>query len=458
MMKKSLLILIMIALVLPHSAAAWRLGDLYTDAHLEDWRNRYVDNIRWNFDHLVLGKLTPAERSRVAGVRLDFPLRPPGELRDHLLQFYAAGDTIVVPVQSVRFFDDLTQAWGWLWSNGHPLALVGDYLSMIKYRNPEEFPGGRFPPPLAALGIPEDAWKQDPRMDDVSQKALKSAMVWILAHELAHIYHGHPGYGPGVTRSEARENEIAADRFAAKILRRIGVAPVGMLQFFMAQAHLEPGRGDFSSTAEWRRYIETEATHPVTPKRLEAVAEDLRRSPHQFTTEETDQSAALERLAFVADQIESIGAILADPNIHRLTKAVGLATDLTSLTNRRRVSDEVQPMGPCPETGDRTPFNGRYTGLLKRRLASGKSEWLPGRADFQRSGNRVHGRISFGAGEGTIQGTVVKGARLMYDWQWGTAAGRGVLEHSGETGLQGDWQYADGTVGGAWALCPAVGP
>lgn len=160
----------------------------------------------------------------------------------------------------------------------------------------------------------------------------------------------------------------------------------------------------------------------------------------------------------IADQIESTGAILADPNIHRLTKAVGLATDLTSLQHRRRVSDEVQPAGPCPETDDPTPFNGRYTGLLKRRLASGQSEWLPGRADFQRSGNRVRGRFSFGAGEGIIQGTVVKGARLIYDWQWSTAAGRGVLEYTGDTGLQGDWQYADGTVGGAWALCPPVGP
>lgn len=454
--KTPLLVMIALSLALPYAAGAWDLGDLYTEAYLQYWKGRYTDNIRWNFDHLILGNLTPMERRRLGTVRLQFPLKAPGELREHPLQFYSAGKTIVAPIQSVRFFDDITQAWGWLWSNDHPLELVGDYLAMIRYRNPQDFPGGRFPPPLTALNIPEDAWKQDPRMDDVSQKALKSAVVWILAHELAHVYYGHPGYGPGVTRPEAQENEIAADRFASMIMRRIGVAPVGMLQYFMALAHLEPGRGDFASEAAWRRYLKTEATHPVTAGRLEAIAEDLRRSPREFTTQEADQEAALTRLAFIADQIESIAAILADPDMHRLTVAIGLATDLTALKTRHRAVDGVKLDGRCPGGGDAAAYRGRYHGLFNRNLPSGEKEWLTAWVEFRRSQNRVRGRFSFGAGEGVVEGSVVQENRLLYDWRWGTAAGRGVLAPSDFGGLRGDWQYGNGAIGGSWALCPAV--
>lgn len=457
-MKTSLLALTAISLLLPNAARSWDLGDLYTEEHLQYWKGRYTDNIRWNFDHLILGKLTPAERDRLGPVRLAFPLKAPGDLRQHPLQFYSADNTIVAPIQSVRFFDEITQAWGWLWSNDHPLELVGDYLAMIRYRNPQEFPGGRFPPPLTALGIPEDAWQHDPRMDDVSQKALKSAVVWILAHELAHVYYGHPGYGPGVTRSEAQENEIAADRFASMIMRRIGVAPVGMLQYFMALAHLEPGRGDFASEAAWRRYLRTEATHPVTAGRLNAIAGDLRRAPWEFTTQEADQDAARARVAFIADQIDAIAAILADPDMHRLTVAIGLATDLTSLKTRHRAVDGVALDGRCPGGGNAAAYRGRYHGLFNRNLPSGEKEWLTAWAEFRRSQNRVRGRFSFGAGEGILDGTVVQENRLFYDWRWGAAAGRGVLAPSDSGGLEGDWQHGNGAVGGSWKLCPAADP
>ncbi len=436
------------------NAAEWRLGDLYLDAELKYWQGRYLKNIQWNFDTLILGKLTPNERQRLGHVQLDFPLRAAGELRDHPLQFYAAGKVITVPILSIRFLDDITQAWGYLWSNGHDLKLVADYLAMIKYRNPADFPGGRFPPPLAALGIPKDAWKHDKKMDDVSQKALKSAIVWVLAHELAHIYYRHPGYGPGVTRKEAQQNESEADQFANMIMRRIGVAPVGMVQYFMSLAYLDAGRGDFSTDSAWQNYLQTKSTHPLTAKRLESIAQDLLQSPNDFTSEAIDQQAAVRQIQFIAGQISGIGTILADEQLHRLVVGIGLASDLQSLRNRQRISATVAPGKLCNQIGNPISFQGDYTGFYVRYLKDGTKEWLKGSIQLRRSQNRVAGRFTFGAGEGILEGNLIRGKQLAYEWRWGNATGKGMLVLSQFGGLTGNWGYDSADKGGgSWELC-----
>jgi hypothetical protein len=448
--------MVLLVLISPIAHAQFGLGDLYSNKILRHWQGRYPQNIQWNFDNLVLGKLTPRERRRVGNVKLDFPLHARAELRNHPLQFYAQSNTITVPILSVRFFDDITQVWGYLWSNNDNMELVGDYLAMLKYRDPADFPGGRFPAPLEALNISRDAWKHDPKMDDVSQKALKSAIVWILAHELAHIYYRHPGYGPGVTRQQAQANEAEADRFANMIMRRIGVAPIGVLQFFMAMSHLEPGRGDFANDAAWQRYLQKKATHPLTARRLTAMAADLRRSPHDFTAEERDQQAGVRRIYYIADQIEGIGTILENPDMHRLVVAIGLSTDLQSLRRRHRALEPVAPGRLCGSAGDPTSFSGRYTGLYTRHLRNGQSEWLSARMDLKRNRNRIVGRFSFGLGEGVLEGFLMQGRRLVYDWRWGNAAGRGFLEASSSGGLTGSWGYNDATQGGGtWDICTA---
>lgn len=432
------------------------LADLYTDDVLRHWQGRYPQNIEWNFQNLVLGSLTPRERARVEGVTLAFPLRAEGELADQPLAFYAAGQTITVPILSVKFFDDIALAWAYLWANDYDLETVTDYLGMLKYQDPASLPGGRFPSPLEAMGIPADIWKQDKRVDDVSQKTLKSGLVWVLAHELGHIYHRHPGYGPGVTREQAQENEAEADRFATEIMRRIGVAPLGMAQLFMAMAHLSAGRGDFADDTAWQRYLRDEATHPLTAHRLRDMAEGLRAAAGDFSAERLDREAARETVLYVADQLAGIGEILEDPGIHRLFLARALATDLDSLKPRKSQREPATKSDRCASaSAGAAPFQGRYAGLYAHNLADGRKEWLSGWMDLRRDGNRVRGRFSFGAGDGTLEGNVV-GDRLLYDWAWGRDQGRGTLElQAADGGLTGNWgRGTSGENGGAWDLCP----
>ncbi len=435
-------------------ASTWQLGDLYSDQELDYWQKKYQDNIQWNFDNLILARLTHAERKKLGNIKLNFPLRAEGKLRNNPIQFYAMGHTIHIPVLSVRFFDEITQAWGYLLSNNGDMKLVSDYLAMIRNRDPADFPGGRFPAPLDALNIPKDAWKHDNKMDDISQKALKSAIVWILAHELAHIYYQHPGYGPELTRIDAQKNEAQADQFASQITRRIGLAPVGIVQYFMVMAHMEPGLSDFKNNEAWQHYLKTEATHPLTASRLTAIAQELNNSPQDFTSEEMDQKTAIERMESISNQILAIGAILSNPKMHQLLVVAGLSTDLQSLRQKSSVVPVIDQKVSCLKDESQTPFHGQFDGTYTRYLNNGQNETLPIHLLLYRSGNRVVGRFNFSVGEGSLSGRIVQGKQMLYDWQWGNTRGQGLFEISESGWLLGQWGYdRSAKDGGTWKLC-----
>ena len=440
---RTLALSLLLSLFIPAAGAA-DLSTLYSDETLTERKTRYEPNIRWNFQNLVVGSLTPQERAQLGPVILALPLRGAGATRGHPMAFYAGGETVTVPIQSVKFFDDLTVAWAYFWANDLSLEPVTDYLGMLKYRNPQEI-GGRFPPPFEALGVPADAWKQDPVVDDVSQKALKSALVWIMAHELGHIYYRHPGY-VGVTAEEAQANEAEADRFANTIMRRVGVAPLGMVQFFMMMAHFDPNPVDFPNEAAWQAHLSEDATHPVTAARLQALADDLLQSPEDFAASEQDLAAGVERVRFAAEQVRGIAEFLADRDILQSIALKALATDVAAL-QRWKAS-----------TGNTTPaeaYDGYYEGTFVHNVFGGATEHLEGAMELRRQGNRVSGRFWFGLGEGRIEG-IVQGERLFYEWAWGTDYGRGELVAEPQSGaLAGPWGYGDSTEGGGtWEVLP----
>lgn len=186
------------------------------------------------------------------------------------------------------------------------------------------------------------------------------------------------------------------------------------------------------------------------------MAADLRRSPYDFTAEERNQQIAVKRIYYIANQIEGIGTILENPDMHRLVVAIGLSTDLRSLRSRHRAFEPVAPGRLCDRAGDPTSFAGQYTGLYTRYLRSGEKEWLSARIVLKRNRNRIVGRFSFGLGEGVLEGFLMQGRQFVYDWRWGNASGRGFLEASSSGGLTGNWGYKEATQGvGTWDLCTA---
>ena len=443
--------LAMIMLLIPLAASSKDLSSMYDQATLSYWHTRYPGNTEWNFENLILGKLTPEERATVGDVKLRFPLKAEGEIAGEPLAFYATAPprAITIPILSIKFFDDLSVAFAWLEENRYSTETVIDYLSMLKYQQATNFPNGHYPAPLAALNIHDNALK-NPLVDDLSQKILKSAIVWIMAHELAHIYYRHPGYQGDVSVSQ--ENEKQADRFANEIMRRIGVPPIGMSYFFLFSVHLTLHRGDFDTDKAWNDYVKKTSTHPLSADRLQTLASDLQRRAEDFTKTETDRQAALRRVQYAASQIAGIAKLIGDPDMQKSMRAKGLATNLDYLAPRKK-GELPKPVSRKRKSGkEETVFDGGYTATYGHVLKDGRKEELSAQVTLTRTENMVYGRYYFGIGEGTMEGAV-QNEKLYFDWQWGDARGKGILEmRENGAAFVGTWGYGNSrTGGGTWS-------
>jgi len=292
------------------------------------------DDFRWNFEVPVLGSLTPRERVKLGAVKLITPLYGEGLMRGFPLAFYAKNKTVVIPVMSYKFLRDIAVASAYLVENGFSLETVSDYASMLKYQVFTK--GKKVPPPLEALHIPDNALNM-PWVKNTSQKILVSSIVWIMSHELAHLYYQHPGYGPHISRYQAQQNEIEADRFANKIMRNISVAPIGIAEFFMVMSHLSVDRGDFENDDAWNEYRNFEATHPLTAERMNILANDLLSDPESFVWKEPNPADISTVIRETAVQIQEIAKILSNPEMQILINYRAKSITLDSLRPRRNI-------------------------------------------------------------------------------------------------------------------------
>ncbi|MFN4087752.1 MAG: hypothetical protein ACK4QW_01750 [Alphaproteobacteria bacterium] len=421
-------------------ATARGYASLYDDAELAQWAERYRPGILSNLEEVLRPALTPEERRGLRHLRIEIPLRAAS---GHPLDFYAlASGTVVLPAMSLKFLDDVSVAFAWLNRNGYSPETVPEYVGMLKYGRESDF--GHWPAPLSALRIPDDALS-DPAVDDLAQKIFKSAVVFILLHEMGHVLHGHPGYGPLIQRADARANEEEADRFALDVMRRLPAQPTGMFLVFQLMAYAGPNRGDFTDDAAWRAALDR-ATHPVTPDRMRAIADHLRRHARDFAFEYSDREAGHRSVLFVADQIGMVAETLSDPDLQRLVAQTSRRATLAGLAPRRHGEFVGRPAGP---DANAVAFAGTFAGTVEI-----ESETFPVQVVLRRDGRRVSGLFSIGAGIGEIDGVVAENV-LFFSWRTGDDSGRGTLRPDG-SGLAGRWGYGSSADdGGAWRMAPA---
>lgn len=271
------------------------------------------------------------ERKRLGKVKLAIPLHGEGALKGFPLGFYVEGRTVTIPMMSLKFLNDLSLSYAYLFEHSYSLESVSDYALILKYQIFPD-PSRTIQNPLKALRIPTDA-KYDKDVRETAEKISKSALVWIMGHELGHIYFNHAGYG--IDRLEAQRNEMEADRFANRVMRGIGMPPLGIVNFFMVDAHISVSEADFPTRMQWEAYRNSEATHPVTAQRLHALARDLREDPESFVWREPDPNKVTGLVRYTADQIDGIAAILDKPGIQRILTARGRSLNLDSLRPKR---------------------------------------------------------------------------------------------------------------------------
>ncbi|MFC1863100.1 hypothetical protein ACFL1Z_04050 [Thermodesulfobacteriota bacterium] len=337
--------LIFVLLLFPVIAGAKDLSTLYSQDTLSYWQTRYPKNIQHNFLNVIMPILNSNEKNILSSTKLVFPLI--GEHGGDPLEFYSyfdqSGPKVAMPILSIKFFDDLAIAYAWLWVNRYSIETVSDYVATLKYNDHNKFHLSKYPQPLDALNIPRNALENSD-VDDLSQKILKSAMIWILNHELGHIYHRHPGYGPDVSAEQAQKNEEQADRFATELMRRIGVAPIGMANFFTVASHWWSNRGDFTSDQAWRYYLENK-THPLTAGRLKMLAQDIQESAKVFVRKEPNYPSALQGVLNASGDISKIAKLLEDTKLQRSIRAKAMCITELGLSLAPRYPHEIWPIG-----------------------------------------------------------------------------------------------------------------
>ncbi len=279
--------------------------------------------------------LTPEESRALSEVQFKFPLI--GENSGDPSDFYSYSrdgrSYIALPILSLIFLEDLTTAYAWLWANNYRFETIDEYLAMLKYKSPQEFPAGYYPSPLQALHIPKDALN-DPQVNDLSLRFRNTAYAFILLHELGHVLYQHRGYS-GITTSQARSQESDADQFALDVLNRTSTIPMGAILYFQAQAYSMPNKGQLIAEGkiktenDWQAYMKAEMTHPLTSNRLEAMATHMSNTANELTG-----AAEADTLRFIATRLLHISEILEDTDMQACMAVVAARANPADLAPR----------------------------------------------------------------------------------------------------------------------------
>lgn len=421
-------------LLVASAAAAKDLSTIYDLSTLANGLAVHEKTTQKIVDQVIWPALSDSERSALSGVRFEYPLVPDAAMRGSPLSFYApfSGDRVVMPESSLKFLDDLCTAYAWLQVHGYGVETVSEYTGLLRHK---DFAAGRFPQPLPSLQIPQHALR-DQQVNDLSLAHFVTARTFILLHELGHVIHYR-----GVPEAEwqrrdrtlaqllamSRASEEAADRFAIRVMQRTPLPPIGMMIFFMADAHFSSFPAVYSEK-EWQHYLDNYSTHPLTGARLHILAAELR-----------DRG--------LAALIDQLGKELDDPDTQLGVMATARASDLSMLAPRPpktlpRLSTALPAPGPQPA------FHGSYRGSLSQ---AGEPGRVPLEVVLERSGDRVTGRYTVGFGVGWLSG-IIDGNRLHLRWQWSGNYGRAILTPTSDgAGFEGSWGYRESaTNAGTW--------
>jgi hypothetical protein len=374
------------------------MSDLYDQRTLVYWGAKYEISTRKILDQVIRPALLTDEKQAIGDTRLEFPIYPMPQMMATPFAFYSdpSGPTVVFPIVSLKFLDDLCTAYAWLQIHGYSLETISDYVAMLKYQT---FSPGATPKPLPALGIPANAQKEK-EVDELALGHFVTARAFILAHELGHLRYHHAG------SSIARERQ--ADAFAAEVMERTPLPMLGALVFFLADAHL----ADYPPPRD--------ATHPMSAERLHALAGHI-----------SDRK--------IAAGVEAIAASLDDPDSAAAIAAVGRAATPATLGPRRPRTLAALPQ---PEGAGNAAFSGSFVGAFTQYNDPGNPGQIA--ATLRREDTQVRGEYTFGLGVGYIRRGTVNGDTLFFEWEWARNYGRGAL-HSIDagSGFTGTWGYRE---------------
>lgn len=299
------------------ATAAAAPAPLYDDLTLAKAKQVYRDGLQANFQTLKEGVADPSLRARASAAELKLPLHG-----RHPLDYYAISGQLEVhvPIESVKFLDDISTAYTYREARHCDPSAVFDYAGMLSV--PQRAVG--LPRPYEALSIPSDVLAKDKEAYEASGKLLKSAVYFIMAHELGHVVLGHPGNDATET-GISQQHETEADAFAIDAMAQIGVVPVGMVVYLRAATYYEAPPSNLDQDA-YETYMKEFSTHPITTARLRAITTAIRARRAAF--EEKSPGAVIDN---VVREIDGLAALLRQVDMRRFQRIRSEERPLESL-------------------------------------------------------------------------------------------------------------------------------
>lgn len=195
---------------------------------------------------------------------------------------------IIIPTLSIKFFDDLSVAFSWYKHYQLDKREIIYYINSLYNNNHPPIP------PLLALGIPEKARELNVVVNMDAQKTLKSALIFLILHNLGHCHFHHTPYSI-ISNQRIQLQEKQADEFALEVMARMHILPQGMVHWFTVTALLA------------NQHM---VKHPISPDRLYDIAKWLKSNSKKFFDAKSETPPVTKEVLAVALNISMIASQL----------------------------------------------------------------------------------------------------------------------------------------------------
>ncbi len=310
-----ILVILCCTIIFTPSACAMYAQKLYSQSDMLDVRSFWKTEVARVMEESIKPSLN-GEQLRIANkITFDFSTDS-----DTLIGFGALGTRIILPIQSWTLLQDLVVAYVWQdINNCRPTVMA--YSNLLKYRAAASLPGGRFPDPIEAMGIPSPNTAKLAELNREFatrfERVFYAILLFVTAHEVGHVVLGHSTPG-------SVEKEIAADDFAFSILAKQQIDPSGVMIFFVLVAPLLPT--DDELTAMNRR-----VDHPLSGRRIHALGLRLVEHPDYYYPGAKSSDPRTTMLKGIGARLVKIGDDLDSLSKQKELRKLALDTNLLQL-------------------------------------------------------------------------------------------------------------------------------
>ncbi len=310
--------LVLLALLLASSVFCGDWSSIYDAKSLESQRERLTKDVDLVIAQEIQPFLTSAQAHAFSDIQIDLPLT--AEPSPNPLDFYSAhAGNITLPLLTVAFVEDMSEAYSWLWANRYSSQTVDEYLGMLRNRGPGDFPGNRYPTPLEALHIPANAL-ENPAVAHMTDRVRATTLSFMLLHQFGHLSHRTAAEEAALKHDHAEGGEEFADSFALEVMKKNSETPAGLLMLIHGMLYLPPA---------------PQKQHPVTRHRLNAMADYLDMRVREFAEGRPDRKLATFAIQSLASHIRKAALFLSDSTGQRLWAEQSSQTTVASLMPRR---------------------------------------------------------------------------------------------------------------------------